>query len=59
MPQRFDLVITGYLMPHMTGEILVQELRHIRSNIPIILCTDSGLNHDAKKPRPSVWMPWP
>src|SRR5206468_1548106 len=38
-PQRFDLVITDQTMPHMTGERLAQALRHLRPDIPIILCT--------------------
>jgi CheY-like chemotaxis protein len=48
-PQHFDLVITDQTMPHMTGEVLASELRHLRPDIPIILCT--GFSHaiDAKK----------
>ncbi|HEY7489603.1 MAG TPA: ATP-binding protein, partial [Candidatus Tectomicrobia bacterium] len=38
-PERFDLVITDMTMPGMTGERLAQELRRIRPEIPIILCT--------------------
>jgi signal transduction histidine kinase/ActR/RegA family two-component response regulator len=38
-PQRFDVVITDQTMPHMTGEQLAKELRCIRPDIPIILCT--------------------
>jgi CheY-like chemotaxis protein len=38
-PHSFDLVITDQTMPHITGEILVGELRRIRSDIPVILCT--------------------
>lgn len=34
-----DLVITDMTMPRMTGDILVTELRKIRSDTPIILCT--------------------
>jgi PAS domain S-box-containing protein len=43
MPQRFDLVITDQTMPTMTGEMLARELRRIRPDIPIILCT--GFSH--------------
>jgi PAS domain S-box-containing protein len=43
MPERFDLVITDQTMPNMTGEKLARELRRIRPNIPIILCT--GFSH--------------
>jgi CheY-like chemotaxis protein len=42
-PQRFDLVITDQTMPVMTGEQLARELRRIRIDIPIILCT--GFSH--------------
>jgi PAS domain S-box-containing protein len=42
-PQRFDAVITDQTMPVMTGATLVEELRHIRPDIPIILCT--GFSH--------------
>lgn len=38
-PQSFDLVITDYAMPAMTGEVLAAALRCVRSDIPIILCT--------------------
>jgi PAS domain S-box-containing protein len=43
MPNRFDLVITDQTMPHMTGEQLARELRRLRADIPIILCT--GFSH--------------
>jgi len=42
-PERFDLVITDQTMPAMTGATLVTELRRIRPDIPIILCT--GFSH--------------
>ncbi len=35
----FDLVITDVTMPNLPGDKLVQELRAIRPDIPIILCT--------------------
>jgi len=38
-PERFDLVITDYTMPQLTGEALAQALRGIRPALPIILCT--------------------
>ena len=43
-PHAFDLVITDQTMPHMTGANLARELRTIRADIPIILCT--GFSHD-------------
>jgi CheY-like chemotaxis protein len=42
-PDGFDLVITDMTMPEMTGERLAKELRRIRLDIPIILCT--GYSH--------------
>jgi PAS domain S-box-containing protein len=38
-PERFDLVITDMTMPYMTGDRFAEELRKIRSDIPIILST--------------------
>jgi signal transduction histidine kinase len=38
-PDAFDLVITDYTMPRMTGEALARELHNIRADLPIILCT--------------------
>jgi PAS domain S-box-containing protein len=42
-PQRFDLVVTDQTMPNLTGDALARELRRIRPDIPIILCT--GFSH--------------
>jgi PAS domain S-box-containing protein len=49
MPQRFDLVITDQTMPDMTGERLAGELRRIRPDVPIILCTGFSHTIDAEK----------
>ena len=38
-PGAYDLIITDQTMPVMTGIQLTQELRHIRPDIPVILCT--------------------
>jgi PAS domain S-box-containing protein len=38
-PDRFDLVITDMTMPGMPGDRLAKELRRLRPDIPIILCT--------------------
>jgi len=38
-PGQFDLVITDLTMPQMPGTILIQRLREIAPDIPIILCT--------------------
>jgi PAS domain S-box-containing protein len=42
-PHSFNLVITDRTMPRLTGEALIHELRQIRQDIPIILCT--GFSH--------------
>ena len=47
----FDLVITDQTMPYMTGEVLAWELRHIRPDIPIILCTGFSHTIDAERAR--------
>jgi CheY-like chemotaxis protein len=38
-PDHFDVVITDYTMPHMTGVELAKEIMRIRADIPVILCT--------------------
>lgn len=38
-PHGFDLVITDYTMPHMTGMSLAKQMMDIRPDIPIVLCT--------------------
>jgi CheY-like chemotaxis protein len=50
-PQQFDLVVSDQTMPEMTGTQLAQELRQIRDDIPIVLCT--GFSHmvDADRAR--------
>jgi CheY-like chemotaxis protein len=50
-PQRFALVITDQTMPQMTGEVLAQELRRIRPDIPIILCTGFSYGMHAERAR--------
>lgn len=42
-PERFDLVMTDQTMPVMPGDMLVQEIRALRPEIPVILCT--GFSH--------------
>jgi CheY-like chemotaxis protein len=38
-PDRFDLIITDYTMPHLTGIDLAGRLLKVRGDIPVILCT--------------------
>jgi PAS domain S-box-containing protein len=43
-PADFDLVITDQTMPQMTGLQLTVELKKIRPNIPVIICTGFSEN---------------
>lgn len=38
-PDRFDLLVTDYTMPDMSGVALSKRIKKIRSSIPVILCT--------------------
>ena len=38
--ERFDVVLIDQTMPHLTGEALTYELRRVRPDVPVILCTD-------------------
>ena len=38
-PDSFDIVITDFNMPDITGLTLASEIKSIRPDIPIILCT--------------------
>ncbi len=38
-PERFDLIISDLTMPQMTGFQLAEEIKQIRPDIPIILCS--------------------
>jgi len=38
-PFTYDLVVTDLYMPHMNGDCLAENIREIRPNIPIFLCT--------------------
>jgi nitrogen-specific signal transduction histidine kinase/ActR/RegA family two-component response regulator len=38
-PDSFDLIITDMTMPKMTGDELAKDIKRIRPDIPIILCT--------------------
>ncbi len=47
--ESFDLVITDQTMPYMTGDQLVLELKKIRPDIPVVLCTGFSLVMDEAK----------
>jgi DNA-binding response OmpR family regulator len=48
-PEKYDLVITDQTMPNITGKELVEELKSIRPDIPVILCTGFSEQIDEKK----------
>ena len=50
-PECFDLVITDQTMPDMTGEQLAIEIRQIRPEIPIVICTGFSYVINAEKAR--------
>jgi CheY-like chemotaxis protein len=50
-PNFFDLVVTDFMMPHMTGGELIVRLRQVRADIPIILT--SGFNDEVITPEES------
>lgn len=43
-PEKFDLIISDMGMPGMDGYQLIYEIRKIRANIPILLCSGSDEN---------------
>jgi PAS domain S-box-containing protein len=38
-PWQFDLLITDMTMPRMSGDVLIERIHAIRSDLPVILCT--------------------
>ncbi|NLI79879.1 MAG: response regulator [Candidatus Riflebacteria bacterium] len=50
-PAAIDLVVTDYLMPRMTGLELAQEVRRLRADLPVLLCSGSGTTTHAQKAR--------
>ena len=48
-PEKFDLVISDKTMPQMTGFDLAREIKQIRPDIPIILCTGFSDTTDSDK----------
>ncbi len=48
-PDQFDLIITDYTMPEMTGEQLAHKIHRINPEIPIIMCTGIILEPEAMK----------
>ena len=41
-PTRFDVIVTDLTMPKMTGVELALQVRALRADLPVVLCTGSG-----------------
>ncbi|RJP74689.1 MAG: response regulator [Desulfobacteraceae bacterium] len=50
-PDQFDLMVTDMTMPHMTGEKLAMEIKNIRKEIPVIVCTGFSEKMSPEKAR--------
>ena len=50
-PQWFDLLVTDMTMPVMTGLDLVERLRALRPDLPVVLCSGFSERLEAKDPR--------
>jgi PAS domain S-box-containing protein len=48
-PGEFDVLITDMTMPHLTGMELSKQIKQIRSDIPILLCTGFSEMIDEEK----------
>ncbi len=50
-PSKFDLIISDMTMPSMTGVQLCNEIKKIRSDIPVIICTgfSDQINEETSK----------
>jgi len=45
----FDMIITDMTMPKMTGDKLIQQIKKIRPDIPVVLCTGFSKQIDKAK----------
>jgi len=48
-PDDFDVVFTDMTMPNMTGDRLSKEIKNIRPDIPVVLCTGYSSRMTAEK----------
>lgn len=48
-PHEFDIVVTDMAMPNMTGDRLARELKKIRPDIPVVICTGYSEKIDSDK----------
>ncbi len=50
-PDNFDLILTDQNMPKLSGEQLASEIRRVRSDIPMILCSGFNDTHTRERAR--------
>ncbi len=48
-PDSFDIIVTDMTMPYINGDILFKEIRRVRQNIPVVLCTGHNTHIDEHK----------
>ncbi len=48
-PDNYDIIITDQVMPDLSGDELAKEIRLIRTDMPIILCTGYSSQMDPEK----------
>lgn len=48
-PRRFDLLLTDNAMPMMSGTVLASEVRLVRQDLPVIICTGYSRNLAAEQ----------
>lgn len=46
---RYDLVITDFTMPGMTGDRMVEKMHALKAEIPVILCSGTRLPPEVTK----------
>jgi CheY-like chemotaxis protein len=51
-PDRFDLVITDMTMPGIPGDVLAREIKKLRADIPVVLCTGFSRQIDESEELP-------
>lgn len=50
-PDKYDLVISDMTMPKMNGDKLAEQIKEIRSDLPIIICTGFSKKMSSEKTR--------
>ena len=46
---RFDAVLLDYHMPEMSGHQLAFEMRHVRPETPVVMCSGSEIPEETRK----------